>query len=347
MKKNIFAGSTVLNKNSLNIKNYNNQALSFQSKNISTQKILNHNLSQKSYRTPSLSCFSKSQNSALSFYSNQQSLSKRQVHTSSPLFKEERTPFVSIEQRLKERKARPIHEVYDKFSDIEFSRHKTKVGFNHAAGTDESPFKIVNNAFIAPCATLVGNVEICDQSSVWFGSIIRADQNLVRIGGWTNIQDNCYITEVEELSDDHDGSTIIGSYVTIGHSCVLKGCTIESESLIGMGSVLEEGSLMEKNSMLGAGSVLAKNTRVGQGQLWMGSPAVYVRDLSEAEIDDIKRSAQKYRDLSWQYVEHFIPYMGASKQADDMGYNVGWKERGYGWGELGYKESDYLKEKDL
>lgn len=102
----------------------------------------------------------------------------------------------------------------------------------------------------------------------WNNFHYLADVNAIRIGAYTNIQDDTIVREAEgPLNEDHDGSTIIGHYVTIGHKCVLRGCTIEDECLVGMGSVIEEGAYMEYQSMLGGGSVLTKNTRIPSGEV--------------------------------------------------------------------------------
>jgi carbonic anhydrase/acetyltransferase-like protein (isoleucine patch superfamily) len=159
-----------------------------------------------------------------------------------------------------------------------------------------------NTSFVAPCATLVGNVEVWDHASVWYGCVIKGDVRLVRIGAYTNIQDKCIIAEsTGELDADHDGSTVIGHYVTVGHKCTLRACTIESEVLIGMGSVVEDGAYIEKHAIVGAGSLVAAGTRVPSGELWVGRPAKFVRKLTAEEIESIYTSAVNYRDVAKQH----------------------------------------------
>jgi carbonic anhydrase/acetyltransferase-like protein (isoleucine patch superfamily) len=139
---------------------------------------------------------------------------------------------------------------------------------------------------------------------------------------FTNIQDETVITDAESPLDEiHDGSTIVGNYVTIGktlllnllsiqffqnligHRCILKGCTVEDECLVGMGSVLEEGSYMETRSMLAAGSVLTKGSRIPSGELWRGIPAKYYRHLRDEEIEGFQLGAEHYYFLAERYFE--------------------------------------------
>jgi len=176
-----------------------------------------------------------------------------------------------------------------------FCGHRTLVNIDYSFF---SP-KISPKAFIAPSATLAGNVVVYDHSSIWYNCILKADVHLIRIGANTNIQDGTVIHEAfDTLSEDHDGTTIIGHFVTIGHNCILSACTVESFCLVGMGSVLQPGAYMEKYSMLGAGSVLKSWTRVPSGELWVGNPAKFKRKLTEEEMEDFRRGAEGYKVLS-------------------------------------------------
>jgi len=174
------------------------------------------------------------------------------------------------------------------------SRHKQLLEFGNPLDGYKRPFVSSFSAFVDPTSTLIGNVEIWQNTSVWPGCVIKADVNLIRIGAYTNIQDNTVIQEALQPLHDHDGSTVIGHFVTIGHSCFLKACTIEDKCIVGMGSVLEEGSYMETLSVLGAGSVLKKNNRIPSGQLWLGNPARYQRDLTPEERHWFIRDGAEY-----------------------------------------------------
>ena len=172
-----------------------------------------------------------------------------------------------------------------------------------------------NDAWAAPCATLVGRVELWDAASVWYGVTIKADAALVRIGAYSNVQDKSVVGVASGALDaEHDGSTIVGHYVTIGHRCVLRACTIEDECLVGMASVLEEGSYMERHSMLGAHSVLAAGARVPSGELWLGNPAQFVRKLRPDEIQMISTSALKYHGFAQEHMHAIYASGGLGPQ---------------------------------
>eukprot|EP00008_Paramoeba_atlantica_P005218 CAMPEP_0201487224 /NCGR_PEP_ID=MMETSP0151_2-20130828/11611_1 /ASSEMBLY_ACC=CAM_ASM_000257 /TAXON_ID=200890 /ORGANISM="Paramoeba atlantica, Strain 621/1 / CCAP 1560/9" /LENGTH=300 /DNA_ID=CAMNT_0047872209 /DNA_START=54 /DNA_END=956 /DNA_ORIENTATION=+ len=209
------------------------------------------------------------------------------------------------------------------FSDP-YSKHQNLVSFEK--GTIAP--KVAGNSWVAPNATLCGNVEVWHYASVWYNVVIRGDCNLVRIGAYTNVQDGTVIDEAfEPLNSDHDGSTIIGHYVTIGHGCLLRACTIEDECHIGMGSILLDGSYMEKGSLLGANTVVQPHCRIPSGQLWVGNPAKYLRDLTEDEKAWIKTAAEAYHDLSNVHKEEFFLPPSTYLQAEREGHNIGWKSR--------------------
>lgn len=227
--------------------------------------------------------------------------------------------------------------IADKYND-QYSKHLMRValdGVSIATPLDEGGrlrTRVQYNSFVAPCATLIGNVEIWDNASVWYGVLIRADVNLVRIGAYANIQDNTTIHEaLAPLSLDHDGSTIVGHFSTVGHGCKLQGCTIEEECLVGLGSVLNEDSYMEKNSMLGAGSVLARGARIPTGEIWVGNPAKFFRMLTAEEIERLRPDAERYWEVAEQHKEEFyLPYGTAYLEAEKLGLPVGWKEDFWG-----------------
>ena len=188
--------------------------------------------------------------------------------------------------------------------------------------------KVAESAFVAPSATLVGDVEVWFYSSIWYNCVIRGDSRLVRIGAYSNIQDRTVIDEsFVPLGPDHDGSTIIGHYVTIGHGCLLRACTIEDECHVGMGSILLDGSYMEANSMLGARTVVPPHTRIPSGQLWVGNPARYIRDLTDGEKEWIRIAAENYHDVSQKHKDEFYLPPHAHIQALREGHEIGWKQR--------------------
>ena len=138
--------------------------------------------------------------------------------------------------------------------------------------------KIADSAFIAPTAVIVGDVEIGEDVSIWYGCVLRGDVNHIRIGARSNIQDGTIVHVT------HGGNpTLVGEDVLVGHQAVLHACTIESHGFVGMSATVLDGAIVESGGMVAAGALLTSNKRVETGQLWAGSPARHVRDISDNE----------------------------------------------------------------
>lgn len=158
--------------------------------------------------------------------------------------------------------------------------------------------------YIDPAATVIGDVVLGDDVSIWPGTIVRGDVNFIRIGARTNIQDG----SVVHVS--HDGphaklggfATVIGSDVTIGHKAIVHACRIEDAVLIGMGAIVLDGAIVRRHGFVGAGALVAPGKEVGERELWLGNPARKVRMLSDAEVDALFYSAQHYVRLKDQYL---------------------------------------------
>lgn len=160
--------------------------------------------------------------------------------------------------------------------------------------------KIGKNVFIAEGAKVIGEVEIGDESSVWFNCVLRGDANFIKIGKRTNIQDLTMV-HIWHREFNEDGSlknagypTNIGDDVTIGHNCVIHACTIKNRILIGMNAVIMDDSVIEDDSIVGAGSVVTKGKKFPPRSLILGNPAKVVRELKDEEIAFLKISAQNY-----------------------------------------------------
>eukprot|EP01100_Stratorugosa_tubuloviscum_P003008 TRINITY_DN170_c1_g3_i1.p1 TRINITY_DN170_c1_g3~~TRINITY_DN170_c1_g3_i1.p1 ORF type:complete len:282 (+),score=100.62 TRINITY_DN170_c1_g3_i1:40-846(+) len=161
--------------------------------------------------------------------------------------------------------------------------------------------------FIAASATIVGDVKLWSFSSIFYNSVLLGDQNKIEVGLKTNIQDNCVITSsAKRLAYDHDGSTRIGHFVTIGHGCKIHAATIENSVLVGMGSILSAGSYIKQNSILGANSLLLPGQEIGSGQLWAGNPAKFIRELTENEIKLLTQGALNYVDIAFLHQEKLL-----------------------------------------
>jgi len=156
---------------------------------------------------------------------------------------------------------------------------------------------IHQSAFVSDDAIVIGDVEIGEESSVWFGSIIRGDVNYVRIGDRTNVQDACVI---HVSSKDHP--TVLEHEITVGHRVTLHGCHIETGCLIGIGSIVLDGARIGRNSLVGAGSLITPGTIIPPESLVMGAPARVKRQLTSDELENLRRSWQNYVELSRRYI---------------------------------------------
>lgn len=161
---------------------------------------------------------------------------------------------------------------------------------------DKTP-EIHESAFIADNATVVGDVVIGPDASVWFGSVVRGDVHFIRIGARTNVQD-LTVMHVNQGKCP----TILDEDVTVGHRAILHGCHVKRGSLIGMGAVVLDDVVVEEGSLVAAGSVVSPGTVVPAGKLVRGVPARVVRDLTEGEILQIRLSAESYCSLKNDYL---------------------------------------------
>jgi carbonic anhydrase/acetyltransferase-like protein (isoleucine patch superfamily) len=162
------------------------------------------------------------------------------------------------------------------------------------------------NCWVAPDATIVGNVEMGKECSVWFGCVVRGDVHKIRIGDLTNIQDLTMIQVTHyknhDMSDGHP--TIIGDDVTVGHRVMLHGCTIEDACLIGMNSTILDGAVIGKESIVGAGALVTGGKKFPPRSLIIGSPAKVVRELTDEEVEELYASARCYVAFKNDYIHH-------------------------------------------
>lgn len=155
-----------------------------------------------------------------------------------------------------------------------------------------------DKVFIAENAAVIGDCEIGEQSNIWFGCTLRGDVHEIRIGKRTNIQDNSVIHTTRKVS-----GTYIGDEVTVGHGAILHACTLGNRSFVGMGAIVLDEARLEDGAMLAAGSLLTPKKVVPTGQLWGGSPARYMRDLTGEEVAFLAISADNYVRLAADYME--------------------------------------------
>ena len=162
---------------------------------------------------------------------------------------------------------------------------------------------IDESVFLASGSKIIGDIVIGKNSSVWYNTVIRGDVNYIRIGDLTNVQD-CSMLHV--TNNTHP--LIIGNKVTIGHSVTLHGCTVKDLTLIGIGSIILDGAVVEEQSMVAAGAVVRPDFIVPSGKLVGGVPAKVIRDLTEEEMHEFEKSAQRYLGYTEITVESLKEY---------------------------------------
>src|SRR5579875_668151 len=157
--------------------------------------------------------------------------------------------------------------------------------------------------YVDPAATVIGDVELGDDVSIWPGAVVRGDVESIRIGARTSIQDGAVLHVTHDGPYTPGGSPcIVGADVTVGHVAVLHACTIEDCCLIGMHATVLDGAVVKRHAFVGAGALVAPGKVVGEGELWIGNPARRVRKLSDREIEALRYSAQHYVQLKDEYL---------------------------------------------
>ncbi len=160
--------------------------------------------------------------------------------------------------------------------------------------------KVAASAFVAPTAVLIGDVEIGEEASIWFGTIIRADNGPIRIGARANVQDNAV------LHVSSGSATVVEEDVTVGHCAVLEDCTIGRGSLIGSNAVVLNGAQVGESTLIAAGSVVAANAQIPPRVLAAGAPAVVKKQLDGPAVHWVAHGGPEYVGLSRSYLKHGI-----------------------------------------
>ncbi|MBO5867631.1 MAG: gamma carbonic anhydrase family protein [Oscillospiraceae bacterium] len=146
----------------------------------------------------------------------------------------------------------------------------------------------MNKQYIAPNATVVGDVTLGNDVSIWYGAVLRGDSGAIQVGDRTNIQDNCVLHEAVTL----------GSGCSVGHGAILHGCTVGDDCVIGMGAILLNGAVLGDHCLVGAGAVVTGKMNAPAGSLILGNPATVVKPLTEAQMDYIHPDAENYVNLA-------------------------------------------------
>lgn len=164
----------------------------------------------------------------------------------------------------------------------------------------EEKFPTVHeNSFVAQSADVVGDVNIAQDASIWFGAVLRGDTNSIYIGKGSNVQDNCVLH-----ANIDDSPVCIGENVTVGHGSILHGCVVGDRALIGMGSIIMDGVEIGEDTIIAAGSLITSGKEIPSGVLCIGSPAKVVRTLTDEEKRSLVESADRYIMMSKKYANN-------------------------------------------
>jgi carbonic anhydrase/acetyltransferase-like protein (isoleucine patch superfamily) len=157
--------------------------------------------------------------------------------------------------------------------------------------------RIADDVFVAPSASVIGNVTVGSGSSIWFGAVVRGDFSSIEIGEGTCVQDNAVLHCAHELP------TLVGDDVTIAHGAMLEGCVVDDGALVGMGAIVLQRARVGARSMLAAGTVVLEGQEIPAGVLAAGAPAVVKKELSGSAQRWVEKAAAEYRQLTARYRE--------------------------------------------
>ena len=156
--------------------------------------------------------------------------------------------------------------------------------------------RIAADAFIAPTAAVIGDVEVGAGSGIWFGCVLRGDTNYIRVGARTNIQDGSILHVAAGTLP-----CLVGDDVTVGHAAIVHACTLHDWAFVGMGATVLDGAVIERGGMLAAGALLTPGKRIGPNELWAGAPAKKLRDMDPAERARFDQNAVHYAALAARF----------------------------------------------
>ena len=147
---------------------------------------------------------------------------------------------------------------------------------------------VMNGAYVAPNATVVGDVTLNQDVSIWYGAVLRGDSGAITVGRGTNIQELCVLHE----------KTTIGAQCTIGHGAIVHGCTIGDRCLIGMGAILLDGAVLGDDCIVGAGALVTGKTDAPAGSVLLGNPAKVVKEVTPQQLEEIRVDGENYIRLA-------------------------------------------------
>ncbi|MBC7087634.1 MAG: gamma carbonic anhydrase family protein [Tissierellales bacterium] len=156
---------------------------------------------------------------------------------------------------------------------------------------------IHSTSFVAESADVIGDVIIGENSSIWYGAVVRGDIERIEIGNYTNIQDNSVVHTETNIP------TKIGDYCVIGHNAIIHGCTIGNNTLIGMGAIVLNRAVIGNNCIIGAGTIVTEGKIIPDNSMVIGIPGKIVRNVTDEEIDSIKKNAIRYNELYKKHID--------------------------------------------
>nr|CAG4715440.1 unnamed protein product [Naegleria fowleri] len=208
---------------------------------------------------------------------------------------------------------RALGALYKLYKEL-YNRHRKFVWFN-----GYEPSVQCAGVWVAPSATVIGDVRLCDNVNIWYNAVLRGDKNRIEVGPHTNIQDGAIITVDDKPTQaGFESGVVIGGHTTIGHGAKLHACRIGNECVIGMNATILDGAIIEDNAVIAAGSLVLPNTRVGHGEMWAGSPARLVRHLGHHEELQVKSDALNYVALAEKHSLEFTTTGMAYKEVDQL-----------------------------
>ena len=161
---------------------------------------------------------------------------------------------------------------------------------------------VAADVWVAPTASVIGDVVLASRANVWFHCVLRGDTNFIRVGEGSNIQDGTIVHIATGIFP-----CLIGRHVTIGHACIVHACTLEDRAFVGMGATVLDGAVIAEGGMLAAGGLLTPGKRIGPNELWAGSPARLMRVMSAEERASWDRTAPHYVDLAQRFRTGLAP----------------------------------------
>jgi len=156
--------------------------------------------------------------------------------------------------------------------------------------------QVHETAFVAPSASVIGDVVLGEGASVWYGCVLRGDTMHIHVGARSNVQDGTIVHVARGTKP-----AIIGDDVTVGHACIVHACTLKNRAFVGMGATVLDGAVIEEGGMIGAGGLLPPGKVIGPGELWLGSPARFVRVMSAEERAGWDRTTAHYVELAREH----------------------------------------------